>query len=155
LGTSLSIYLPRYGGDAQVPERVPDSVTAEHAHDGETILVVDDDPAIRMLVTEVLDDLGYRVIEAQDGQAGLAVLESNRRIDLLITDVGLPGGLNGRQLADAARVLRPDLRIVFITGYAESAVVDSGQLTTGMHVIVKPFAMASLANRIASILGDR
>ena len=105
-----------------------------------------------MLIGEVLADLGYAVIEAPDGPAGLKVLESNARIDLLITDVGLPGGMNGRQVADAARVSRPELKVLFITGYAENAVVGNGRLEKGMFVVTKPFQMETLASRIKDII---
>src|SRR6202044_1491832 len=108
----------------------------------------DDEPAIRMLMNEVLSDLGYHAIEAEDGPSGLKILETPRRIDLLITDVGLPGGINGRQLADAALVLRPKLKVLFVTGYAENAVVGSGHLKPGMHILTKPFAIDELAIRI-------
>jgi CheY-like chemotaxis protein len=105
-----------------------------------------------MLIGEVLADSGYAVIEAPDGPAGLRVLESNARIVLLITVVGLPGGMNGRQVADAARVSRPDLKILFITGYAENAVVGNGRLEKGMFVVTKPFQMDALAARIREII---
>jgi CheY-like chemotaxis protein len=91
-------------------------------------------------------------VEAEDGKSGLKILESPRRIDLLITDVGLPGGMNGRQLADAALVMRPDLKVLFITGYAENAVVGDGHLKPGMHVLTKPFAMETLASRIKGLI---
>jgi CheY-like chemotaxis protein len=106
-----------------------------------------------MLVMDVLGEYGYAAIEAEDGAAGLAVLRSERRIDLLVTDVGLPGGMNGRQVADAARLLRPDLRVLFITGYAENAVLRHGHLDPGMHVLTKPFAMDALASRIREVIG--
>jgi CheY-like chemotaxis protein len=115
-------------------------------------LVVDDEETVRMLITDVLEELGHDALEAEDGRNGLKILESKRPIGLLITDVGLPGGMNGRQLADAGRVLRPDLKILFITGYAENAVIGDGRLQPGMHVLTKPFAMDVLANRIAGIL---
>ncbi len=105
-----------------------------------------------MLVAEVLDELGYAAIEAVDGAAGLAVLRSDARIDLLVTDVGLPGNMNGRQLADAARELRPGLKVLFITGYAENAVISHGHLEPGMQVVTKPFAMEALAGRIRAII---
>jgi len=118
------------------------------------VLVVDDEPSVRMLVTEVLEEHGYSGIEASDGPSGLRVLESDAPIDLLITDVGLPGGLNGRQLADAARMTRPDLKVLFITGYAENAIIGNGQLAPGMRVLTKPFVMATLAERIAEMTGN-
>ncbi len=120
---------------------------------GETVLVVEDEPAIRMLVAEVLDELGYTPLEAADGAAGLQVLRSDVRIDLLVTDVGLPGGMNGRQVADAARGRRPGLKVLFITGYAETAVLSHGHLDPGMHVLTKPFAMEALAGRIKELIG--
>jgi CheY-like chemotaxis protein len=89
---------------------------------------VDDEPTVRMLVAEVLEELGYIPIEASDGASGLRILQSDARVDLLVTDVGLPGGMNGRQLADAARTTRPDLKVLFITGYAENAVIGNGHL---------------------------
>ncbi|MFC7554078.1 response regulator [Pseudoroseomonas wenyumeiae] len=105
------------------------------------MLVVDDEPTVRMLVMEVLEELGYAALEAADGPAGLRLLQSDARIDLLVTDVGLPGGMNGRQMADAAREARPDLKVLFITGYAENAVVGNGYLEPGMHVMTKPLRL--------------
>ena len=122
------------------------------AEAGETILIVDDEPTVRMLVTEVLEELGYSAIEAADGVSGLKVLQSDVRIDLLITDVGLPGGVNGRQMTDAARQVRPELKVLFITGYAENAAIGNSQLEPGMHVLSKPFAMDVLASRIKAII---
>lgn len=121
---------------------------------GETVLVVDDEQTVRMLITDVLEELGYIAIDAPDGKAGLQILESKRQVDLLITDVGLPGGMNGRQLADAGTALRSGLKVLFITGYAENAVIGDGHLKPGMHVLTKPFGMDALANRITSILNS-
>ncbi len=151
-GTMVRLYLPRHLGDASAAEAVPELADAPRAQQGETVLVVDDEPTVRMLVTEVLEDLGYTAIEAADGSAGLKVLQSDARIDLLVTDVGLPGGMNGRQVADAARVVRPDLKVLFITGYAENAVISHGHLDPGMHVLTKPFAMEALASRIKDLI---
>ena len=105
-----------------------------------------------MLVTDVLEELGYTAIEAADGAAGLSVLQSDVRIDHLVSDVGLPGGMNGRQMADAARVTRPDLKVLFITGFAQNAAVGNGQLEPGMHVMTKPFAMEAMATRIKALI---
>ena len=99
-----------------------------------------------------LQDLGYTAIEAADDAAGLRVLQSNARIDLLVTDVGLPGGMNGCQVADAARVARPGLNVLFITGHAENAALSHGHLDPGMHVLTKPFAMEALASRIRELI---
>ena len=116
------------------------------------ILVVDDEPTVRMLVSEVLGELGYTTIEAEDGPAGLRVLRSGGRVDLLVTDVGLPGGMNGRQVADAARALRPGLQVLFITGYADNAAVGNGHLERGMQVMTKPFTMVALAAKVRAML---
>ena len=105
-----------------------------------------------MLVTDVLEELGYTAIEAADGAAGLSVLQSDVRIDLLVSDVGLPGGMNGRQMADAARVTRPDMKVLFITGFAQNAAVGNGQLEPGLHVMTKPFAMEAMATRIKALI---
>ncbi len=154
-GTMVCLYLPRHLGDAAETERAAELSEAPRAEQGETVLVVDDEPTIRMLVTAVLEDLGYTAIEAADGAAGLRVLQSDVRIDLLVTDVGLPGGINGRQVADAARAARPGLKVLFITGYAENAVPSHGRLDPGMHVLTKPFAMEALASRIRMLIADR
>ncbi len=153
-GTVVCLYLPRHLGATDTPELAPELTDAPRAQAGETVLVVDDEPTIRMLVAEVLQDLGYTAIEAADGSSGLKVLQSDVRVDLLVTDVGLPGGINGRQVADAARVTRPDLKVLFITGYAENAVVSHGHLDPGMHVLTKPFAMEALANRIKNLISS-
>jgi CheY-like chemotaxis protein len=117
--------------------------------------VVDDEPTVRMLITDILEDLGYCLLEAGDGATALKVLQSDRRIDLLVTDVGLPGGMNGRQVADAGRALRPGLRVLFITGYAETSVLPSGSLTRGMQVLTKPFRVDELADRIKGLIEPR
>ncbi len=151
-GTMVCLYLPRYQGEEDSLEGLAEPVLPPRAQQGETVLVIDDEPTVRMLVADVLGDLGYKAIEAADGAAGLKVLESDMRIDLLVTDVGLPGGMNGRQVADAARVARPDLKILFITGYAENAVLSHGHLDVGMHVLTKPFTMEALAARIEDLI---
>ena len=151
-GTLVCLYIPRHLGDAEEADSMPDLAHAPRAESGETVLIVDDEPTVRMLVTEVLEDLGYIAIEASDGTAGLRILQSNARIDLLVTDVGLPGSLNGRQVADAGRTLRPGLKVLFITGFAENAVVGNGQLGHGMQILTKPFAMESLATRIKDMI---
>jgi PAS domain S-box-containing protein len=151
-GTTMCIYLPRHDEEAPPEEEAILSTAPEPLGDGEVVLVIDDEPTIRMLIAEVLAESGFAVIEAPDGPAGLRVLESNARIDLLITDVGLPGGMNGRQVADAARVTRPDLKVLFITGYAENAVIGRGRLQKGMYVLTKPFQMEVLGQRIREII---
>jgi PAS domain S-box-containing protein len=154
-GTTVTIYLPRHYGAQDSAEAA--LLPAEHGRqDGSgTVLVVDDEPAVRMLVADVLEDLGYTVLDAADGGSALRVLARPVRIDLLVTDVGLPGGVNGRQVADAARVARPDLQVLFITGYAENAVLNHGHLDPGMHVMTKPFAMDELGRRVQQVMGER
>ena len=151
-GTTVCIYLPRHYGEAEEAGPFYPSGEAPRAGPGETVLVVDDEPTVRMLVTEVLEDLGYTAIEAADSVAGLKVLQSDVRIDLLITDVGLPGGMNGRQMADAGRARRPDLKVLFITGYAENAAVGNGHLEPGMAVLTKPFVVEALGLRIREMI---
>jgi CheY-like chemotaxis protein len=154
-GTVVCLYLPRHLGEADGAESDdPEGFAAEPAQAGETVLVIDDEPVLRMLIVDVLEELGYAALEAGDGPEGLTMLQSKARVDLLITDVGLPGGLNGRQVADAARVLRPELKVLFITGYAENAVLNQGDLEPGMQVVTKPFAIEDLARRIRAILTE-
>ncbi len=148
----MRLYLPHhYGPSETIPSRpglLPDADALAH----ETVLVVDDEPVVRMLIGDALRDLGYHVIEASDGATGLRVLLSPQSVDLLITDLGLPGAMNGRQLTDAARLRRPGLKVLFITGYAESSVLGSGVLPAGVQVITKPFAMDVLAAKIPTLL---
>ncbi|WP_373866709.1 PAS domain-containing protein [Methylobacterium oxalidis] len=151
-GTTMCIYLPRHYGEAEGDEALPDLAGAPRAEQGQTVLIVDDEPTVRMLVTEVLEDLGYTAIEAADSVAGLKVLQSDVRVDLLVTDVGLPGGMNGRQMADAGRIARVGLKVLFITGYAENAAVGNGHLEPGMAVLTKPFVMEALASRIKDLI---
>ncbi len=150
-GTTMSLYLPRHAGGAEDVEQDAEHAAADLG-DGETILLVDDEPTIRMLVGEMLGEQGYRVLEAEDGPSGLRVIQSDVRLDLLITDVGLPGGMNGRQLADAARTTCPGLKVLFITGYAENAVVRNSGLQAGMAVITKPFVVAEFGRKVRALI---
>ena len=151
-GTTIKLYLPRHHGDADRDEPDAEGLSEQHrAEHGEVVVVVEDETAVRDLVVDVLLELGYRAIEASDGPSGLKLLQSGMRIDLLVTDVGLPG-LNGRQLADAARQHRPGLKVLFMTGYAENAAVANGFLDPGMEMITKPFAIDALATRIRDII---
>jgi len=149
LGTTVNLYLPRFEGTAS--EAVTGSQRDEHRSAGETVLVVEDEPVVRSVVVEMLQDEGYRVLEAVDGPSGLAALRNEPVIDLLVTDVGLPG-MNGRQLADQARETRPDLKILFITGYAESVAMAEGFLLPGMEMITKPFDLDVLSRRIRTMV---
>ena len=153
-GTMVCLYLPRHMGAVPEPEAAADPTPpAAKSRTGRTVLVVDDDVTVRMLVRDVLIELGHGVLEAGDGPAALQVLQSNAPLDVLVTDVGLPGGLNGRQVAEAARAARPALPILFITGYAENAVLNHGHLDPGMRVLTKPFTMAALVRRITDLAG--
>jgi PAS domain S-box-containing protein len=150
-GTTVKLYLPRDLVPA-VNDEIPSATPGEHeSHEGETVLVVEDEAIVRGLIVEVLGELGYRVIEVADGPSALTILESDKHIDLLVTDIGLPG-LNGRQVADAARVRRPGLKTLFMTGYAETAAGASGFLEPGMEMMTKPFAMDVLSKRIRDMI---
>lgn len=120
--------------------------------DKPTVLVVDDEPTVRLLVTEILADLGYHSLEAADGAAGLRFLQSADPIDLLVTDIGLPGGMNGNQLAEAARAVRPGLAILIITGYVDSVALGARTLGPGMMLLPKPFTLDDLAARVRELL---
>src|SRR5882757_9126254 len=149
-GTSVKLYLPRHHGDSasQLASAIG---AAEHGVTGETVLVVEDEPVVRAVILEMLGDQGYRTLEAVDGPSGLRILRNPQRVDLLVTDVGLPG-MNGRQLADQARETRPDLKILFITGYAESVAMSEGFLQPGMEMITKPFDLDILSRRIRAMI---
>jgi putative addiction module CopG family antidote len=153
-GTTMRLYLPRHIGQGAQLSGSAESLEVPRAEQGETVLVIEDEPTVRMLVKEVLEDLGYNAIEATDGASGLEVLRSSTHIDLVVTDVGLPGGINGRQVADAGRALRPELKILFITGYAANAVVGNDQLDAGMHLLTKPFSVDVLADLIKKLIVD-
>lgn len=150
-GTTVKLYLPRYRGSAPEAGAKDGEGGVEGAYAEETVLVVEDESIVRQLIVELLSELGYRTLEATDGLEGLKILKSDRRIDLLITDIGLPG-LNGRQMAEGARAARPDLKVLFMTGYAENAALATGFLDPGMEMITKPFAMEALGRRIAEML---
>src|SRR4030081_810586 len=149
-GTSVKLYLPRHHGDVAALHASV-AKAAEHAATGETVLVVEDEPVVRGVILEMLHEEGYRPLEAIDGPSGLRILRANKRVDLLITDVGLPG-MNGRQLADQARETRPGLKILFITGYAESAAIADGFLQPGMEMITKPFDLNNLSRQIRAMV---
>jgi PAS domain S-box-containing protein len=149
-GTSVRLFLPRHQGDVAA-EHAAAVRAAEHAATGETVLVVEDEPVVRSVIMEMLEEQGYRTLEAVDGPSGLRILRTDARIDLLVTDVGLPG-MNGRQLADQARETRPGLKILFITGYAESVAIADGFLQPGMEMITKPFDLDNLSRRIRSMV---
>ena len=151
-GTRVTIYLPRYLGPMDGEAEAEAQASPPEAPTNAVVLVVEDEPPVRMIVVDVLSDRGYTVLEAKDGRSGLHIVESSTRIDLLVTDVGLPGGMNGRQLADAARRSRPDLKVLFITGYAEGAGVRGSLVDYGMQVMTKPFGVEAFAARVHGIM---
>ncbi len=152
-GTSVCLYLPRLLSG--IPEKPVDihAARSPRKRADETVLVVDDEPSVRMLVADMLEELGYTVLQAFDSLSGLQALRSDARIDLLISDVGLPGGLNGRQMAEAGRQIRPDLKVLFITGYAEASVLGAGGLGPDMCILTKPFQAETLSVCLRELLG--
>ena len=150
-GTCVRLYLPRLHGTALESNLPPHLGEAPLALAGEAVVVVEDDPAVRMLVVNVLAELGYTAHQAADARTALPLLESDLRVDLLVTDVGLPG-MNGRQLAEIARQHRPGLRVLFMTGYAEQAAERQGFLEDGMDMVAKPFSIDLLATKIRSMI---
>ncbi|AXJ95622.1 hybrid sensor histidine kinase/response regulator [Sphingomonas sp. FARSPH] len=154
-GTTMCIYLPRHYGDAAEEDASTIVAASPRAGEGQaTVMVVDDEPTIRMLVTEVLCEMGHNVLEAGDAAAAMRLFATGTPVDLLITDVGLPGQINGRQLADAVLEERAGLKVLFITGYAENAVIGNGPLAPNMGLVTKPFAMEHIADRIAALLRE-
>jgi PAS domain S-box-containing protein len=152
-GTSMKLFLPRHLGDFATEEPQDAGPAARPTGSGGTVLIIEDEPVVRGLIVEVVADLGFAALEASDGPGGLEVLQSYQTIDLLITDVGLPG-LNGRQVADAARLLRPGLKVIFMTGYAETVASAQGFLEPGMALITKPFAIDELAAKIRATIEE-
>ncbi|MCR5881117.1 PAS domain-containing sensor histidine kinase [Phenylobacterium sp. J367] len=148
-GTTVRLYLPRHLGEAPAAE--PKAAAPAPRGAGETVLVVEDDPAVRPVVVELLRDLGYVALDVSGAEDALAILQSQRRVDLMVSDIGLPG-LNGRQLAELARDVRPDLPVLFMTGYAAGASRRSDFLGPGMEMISKPFAAETLAQKIRAMV---
>jgi len=154
VGTTVCLLLPRQAMPAAAAATHDPASIAPQAAPGERLLVVDDDASVRAIACELLKESGYMVLEAQDGLAALDILHSDIPLDLLVTDVGLQGGMNGRQLANAARAVRPGLKVLFITGYAEQAVMGNVQLDAGMQILTKPFALDVLAKRVKQLTGS-
>src|ERR1700759_2614986 len=140
-GTTMCLYLPKHDRNAEEDDGFTPRGEDRPTSDGEVVLVIDDEPSIRMLISEGLEEHGYAVVEASDGPSGMRILQAGSKIDVLITDVALPNGMNGRQVAHAARQLRPELKVLFITGYAENAVVGNCRLDKGMQVVAEPVGM--------------
>ena len=151
-GTTIKIYLPRHHGTEAAPDEGERS-DAPEGTENETILVCEDDEDVRTFSVEVLRELGYRVIEAADGEAALKLLASEGgRVDLLFTDIVLPGGMTGAVVAKQARETQPGLKVLFTTGYARNAIVHQGRLDPGVELLSKPFAYADLAARVRDLL---
>ena len=150
-GTTIKIYLPRAHSAAVAEESQPQETVARGSL-RETVLVVEDDADVRSYSCDTLRELGYNVLEAETGRAGLQLLDTHPEICLLFTDVGLPGGMNGRQLVEEARKHRPDLKVLFTTGYARNAIVHDGRLDAGVELITKPFSQAALASKLRDII---
>ena len=146
-GTTVKIYLPRYIKDLTQEPAKPEMPLPEGATE-ETILIVEDDEGVRIFSVEALRDLGYGVLEAADGESALRILESDARIDLLFTDVVLPGGMTGADVARAARAARPDIKVLFTTGYARNAIFHHGRLDKGVQLLTKPFGLSDLAEKV-------
>jgi PAS domain S-box-containing protein len=152
-GTSVKLYLPRYRGmEDAVDERI--ETRALPRGKAETVLIVEDDPDVRDYTVEMVSNLGYHVLSAGDGGKALRLLESHREVSLLFTDVGLPGGMSGRQLAEQALRRQPRLKVLYTTGYARNAIVHHGRLDPGIEVVFKPFTYSDLATKIRRVLDD-
>jgi CheY-like chemotaxis protein len=152
-GTVVKLYLPRLYGEVSDDRAESAESDIPHRGQGELILVVEDDEAVRSYSTDTLREFGYRVITASEGRTALGLLARHRDIRLLFTDIGLPGGMNGRQVAELARQQRPDLKILFTTGYAGNALLHAGILDHGTNLLPKPFTHAALGAKIRSLLG--
>jgi CheY-like chemotaxis protein len=150
-GTTVKLYLPRHIDTAARGEASPAAQAAPGGR-GETILVVEDDPDVRSFTIEMLRELSYTVLAAIDAPSALRTLDAHREIVLLFTDIGLPGGMNGRQLADEALRRRGALKVLFTSGYARNAVVHHGRLDPGVELLSKPFTFATLGARIRRLL---
>ncbi|SNS91568.1 His Kinase A (phospho-acceptor) domain-containing protein [Noviherbaspirillum humi] len=152
-GTTVWLYMPRHAGSEEAQQALKPSSEGLHpARARHAVLVVDDEAPIRQMAAEMLEELGYEVLEAGDGPQALPLLQSGRRIDLLVTDIGLPNGMNGRQLAEAARGLRPGLKVLLITGYAQAGALDEGRFDADTSLLTKPFRLDAFAARIAAML---
>lgn len=149
-GTCVKLYFPRYYGDAPATE-TPQTAASPIARDGEVVLVVEDNPDVRTYSVTTLRELGYEVMESFEAEAALRLLAGERRIDLLFTDVVLPGK-TGRQLADEARRIRPELKVLFTTGYSRNAIVHQGRLDPGVELLPKPFTFEQLAARVRAVI---
>ncbi len=149
-GTTVKLYFPRFSGEQEVSDTV--TLTDAEQRGQETILVVEDDKLILQQLTVQLVGLGYKVISASDGPTALAVLLARSDIDLLFTDIVLPGGMNGRQIADAAKKMQPGLRVLYTSGYTQNAIVHQGRVDAGVELLSKPYRRSDLAAKVRKVL---
>ena len=155
-GTSVKIYLPRYHGLVPANDQLEEAPRPAVSGGDETVLVCEDDEKVRAYAVEVLNELGYHVIEVGNGPAALEALEQpGEHIDLLFTDVVLPGGMTGADVAREAAARRPDIKILFATGYARNAIFHHGRLDPGVELLTKPFTYADLAGKVREVLDRR
>jgi two-component system NtrC family sensor kinase len=154
VGTTIKLYFPRLTGQPDIPawSARQTAAPAPTAGGSETILVVEDDPQVNRLATEALEDQGYRILSADDGPTALQLIDGAPAIDLLLTDVVLPNGMNGRQLADELRRRRPGIKVLYVTGYTRNAIIHHGRLDPDIDLLTKPFTAEALARKIRSIL---
>jgi PAS domain S-box-containing protein len=152
-GTTVKLYLPRHSGAEDMVGGREETRELPRGH-GETVLVVEDDPDVRDYTIEIVSELGYTVLSAGDGTTALRLLDSHREVSLLFTDVGLPGGMNGRQLAEQALRRHPRLKVLYTTGYARNAIVHQGRLDPGVEVVFKPFTYSDIATRLRQLMDN-
>jgi CheY-like chemotaxis protein len=152
-GTTVKLYLPRHSGAEDMVGGREETRELPRGH-GETVLVVEDDPDVRDYTIEIVSELGYTVLSAGDGATALRLLDSHREVSLLFTDVGLPGGMNGRQLAEQALRRHPRLKVLYTTGYARNAIVHQGRLDPGVEVVFKPFTYSDIATRLRQLMDN-
>ncbi|MGV3741261.1 MAG: response regulator, partial [Burkholderiaceae bacterium] len=150
LGTTVSIFLPRSMENASVLPRIP---AGKPAQGNETILIVEDEPAIRMATAEMLSKLGYRTLQAADALSGLQVFQSGERIDLLFTDVVMPGPVRSTELVEKAKQYCPDIQILFASGYTKGSMIENGRLDASVNLLQKPYSHDDLARKIRHMLG--
>jgi two-component system NtrC family sensor kinase len=157
-GTTVKLYFPRLAGQTDIPSWHAREAAAPHIAqvDGsETVLVVEDDPQVNKLAVEALEERGYQVISAPDGASALLLLDETPHLDLLLTDVVLPGGMNGRQLSEEVLRQRPDIKVLFVTGYTRNAIIHHGRLDPDIDLLTKPFTADALTRKVRQVLDAR
>ncbi|HEY1751406.1 MAG TPA: response regulator, partial [Caulobacteraceae bacterium] len=151
-GTTVKIYLPRSRQPEDAAPALPEAL--EMPETGRTILVVEDEEAVREAALAMMDALGYQRLEARDAESALGLVEAGAHVDLVFTDVVMPGRLRTREFAQRLRELRPGLPILFTSGYTDNAIIHQGRLDEGVHLISKPYAKDDLARRLAQLLAQ-